>query len=128
MRKHGNILTENLIFIILNLFFLIILALLLYQKAGDPAILEEKYAKEIALMLDAARPGMFISIDMQDAVDMAKKEKWQRENIISQQENLITVKLSKNSGYSYSFFNNVNTIIDVFPNGRVEIKVVNKNG
>ena len=106
MKKNAEILTENLMFIILNLVFFAILAVFIFIKANDPAILEEAYAKKIALVLDAARPEMEISIDMQSANKIAEKEKYTGK-IVDIQGNLVTVKLRQNGGYSYSFFNDI---------------------
>jgi len=54
IHKKGNILTGNIIFIILNLVFLSILIIFLFSKMGSAIVLEEKYAKQIALILDSA--------------------------------------------------------------------------
>ena len=109
--KQGNILTENLIAIILNLAFLAILILFLFSKMGNAAVLEEKYAKEIALLLDSAKPGMTISLNMDDAVKIAEKEKWPLDKIVVVEGNVVTVQLrEKGAGNplgSYSFFNDV---------------------
>ena len=51
--KRGNILTGNVIFIVLNLVFLGILVLFLFSKMGSAAVLEEKHAKQIALIIEA---------------------------------------------------------------------------
>jgi len=72
-RRKANILTENIIFIILNLLFLSILILFVFSKSGGAAVLEEKYSKQIALILDSAKPGMTIRLNMDDALN--KKEK-----------------------------------------------------
>ena len=109
---------ENVVFIILNVVFLAILVLFIFLKSGDVAILEENYAKQIALMVDAARPGMIITLDMMDAVEEADKEAWNHNDIINIQENIVTVKLRKEGSYSYSFFNDVEVYVDVFPKGR----------
>ncbi len=113
MRKRGNILTENIIFIVLNLVFLTILVLFLFSKMGDAAVLEEKYAKQIAMIIDSAKPVMDISLNMKDAVEKAKKEGWEGKIVIIQ-DNIVTVKLREKGGYSYSFFNNVNLNKDFF--------------
>src|SRR3972149_6928886 len=106
--KKGNILTENIIFIVLNLAFITILFLFLFTRAGSTAILEEKYAKEIALLIDAAEPVMTIDLDMSDAIKKAQKENFPLSEIVEIDGNLVTVRLKKESrGYSYSFFNDV---------------------
>ncbi|MFH1311185.1 MAG: hypothetical protein ABIH65_02160 [Nanoarchaeota archaeon] len=105
--KKANILTENIIFIILNLVFLLILIVFLFSKTGSPAVLEEKYSKQIALAIDSAEAGMVIHLNMEDAIKTAAKEGINTNNIISIQENVVTIKLREKGGYSYSFFNNV---------------------
>ena len=107
MGKRGTILMENLIFIILNLVFLSILVLFLFSKMGNAAVLEERYAKQIALVIDSAKSGMTIYLDMENAIDKAEKENWPLDNIVTIQDNVVTVKLREKGGYSYSFFNDI---------------------
>ena len=111
INKKGNILTQNIIFIILNLIFLSILVVFLFSKMGSAAVLEEKYAKQIALILDSAKPGMVISLNMEDAIKIANKENRNLNNIISIQSNVVKVQLREKGGYSYSFFNDI--VIDI---------------
>lgn len=112
-----TLLLENIIFIILNIVFIIILILFLYSKMGGAAVLEEKYAKEIALILDASKPGMTITLNMADAIQAAKSNLGENSisNIVNIQENIVTVKLQNGQGYSYSFFNNV-TVVNYYLN------------
>jgi len=110
MEKKGTILAENIIFIVLNLVFITILLLFLFSKSGAAAVLEEKYAKKIALVVDSARPGMVIHLNMEDALKIAEKEKFPLGQIVSVNDNILTVKLREKGGYSYSFFNDVNVI------------------
>lgn len=107
MRKKANILTENIIFIVLNIAFLTVLILFLFSKIGSAAILEEKYAKQIALILDSAKPEMQIKLNMEDAIK-EKEDDIELKNIVSIVGNTVTVKLREDGGYSYSFFNEVN--------------------
>lgn len=106
MNKRGNILVENVVFIVLNMIFLIIMILFLFSRMGDTAILEEKYAKQIAMAIDSAKPGMDISINMKEAVDKAKEEHFSGK-IVFIEDNIVSVKLRDKGVYSYSFFNNV---------------------
>lgn len=111
--KSGNILTENIIFIILNLVFLSILIVFLVSRTGSAAVLEEMHAKQIALMIDAAEPGMTINLDMENAIKIAKKEGINLNNITTIKDNVVTVQLREKGGCSYSFFNNVD--VSVYP-------------
>lgn len=106
MKKKGTILVENIIFIVLNLLFLTILIIFIVSKVGGATVLEEKYAKQIALIIDSAKPGMEIHLNMEDAIKKASDEKWE-EKIVSVDGNIVTVKLREKGGYSYSFFNDV---------------------
>ena len=106
--KKGNILTENIIFIVLNLVFITILLLFLFSKAGGTAVLEEKYAKQIALLIDASEPIMTIDLNMEDALEAAEKENFPLGQVVEINNNIVTVRLKEESkGYSYSFFNDV---------------------
>ena len=105
--KKANILVENIVFIVLNIIFLSILILFLISRMGSAAVLEEKYSKQIALIIDSAKPGMIIHLNMEDAIDKAKKENWDFNNIVMIHDNIVTVKLREKGGYPYSFFNDV---------------------
>ena len=107
MKKRGNILVENLIFIILNILFLTILVLFLYRQGNGAIVLEQSYAKNIALLVDAGRPIMEMKLNMEEAMNLAEKNGLKREEIVKITGNTVTVKLSDKGGYSYSFFNNV---------------------
>jgi hypothetical protein len=106
-RKRGTILIENLMFIILNLLFLTILILFLARQGNGAVVLEQSYAKNIALLIDAGKPVMEIKINMEDAINLAEKNGLKREEIVKINGNIVTVKLSDKGGYSYSFFKNV---------------------
>jgi len=110
-RKGASLVAENVIFIILNLVFLTILLLFLYSKMGSAAVLEESYAKQIALMIDASKPRMRINLNMEDAFE--KKEKGFEEDIVRIHDNFVIVKLREKGGYTYSFFNDVE--VEAYP-------------
>jgi hypothetical protein len=111
MNKRGiTLLLENIIFIILNLIFISIMIFFLLSKSGSAAVLEEKYAKEIALALDSSQPGMMITMNMADAVSTAQQNLGKNnvnDDIVTFSQNAVTVKLGTPKGYSYSFFNNI---------------------
>ena len=110
MKKRGQILIENIIFIVLNLIFLTILILFISSKTGSESLLEEKYSKQIALMIDSSKPGMIIHLNMEDAIEKANDNNWAKNKIVSISGNTVSVKLREKASYSYSFFNDVNVI------------------
>jgi hypothetical protein len=125
--RKANILQENLVFSLLNFAFFAILIVFIYSRTGDPSILEEKYSKQIAMMIDAAKPGMLISFDMKEVLDASKKQNWERDKIVSFEGNSIRVQLKKDGGYTYHFFNDVSPVADLLPNGILEIKIKDKS-
>ena len=100
---------ENVIFIILNILFLAILILFLLRQGQGAIILEQSYAKQIALLIDSAKPGMTIILDMSKAKELAEKKGIEFKDIVIKTDNIITVRLSEKGGYSY--FNDVNVTL-----------------
>ncbi|MEX2017201.1 MAG: hypothetical protein WD876_01900, partial [Candidatus Pacearchaeota archaeon] len=132
--KNGDMLVGDVIFIVLNVIFIAILIFFIVTKTNDAAIIEEKYAKQIALLIDSAKPGMRIHLNMEDAIEKAVDE---NQNIgaglldivkIDNERNIVTVKLREKGGYSYSFFNEVNAsaYLDTAPNEQEYILVINE--
>jgi len=108
--KKGQILIENVIFIILNLVFLSILILFLTKQASGESVLEESYSKKIALLADYSKPEMIIKFDMKKGMKISDDNGFDFSKTvrIDNDKNLIYVKLRENGGYSYTFFNEVN--------------------
>ena len=72
-KKRGTLLLENVIFIILNLFFLSVLILFLFKQGGGAITLEQSYAKNIALLIDSAKPVMELRLNMKQGMELAEK-------------------------------------------------------
>lgn len=107
MNKRGaNILTENIIFILLTLIFFAILITFIFSRTTSAVLIEEELAKQVALIIDSAEPETIVKINVEEAIAKARSANY-HENIISIQNNLVTVKLRDKGGYSYSFFNDV---------------------
>lgn len=99
--------------------------LFLFSKAGNAAVLEEKYAKEIALAIDAAEPAMTIHLNMEDAIEEA--ENLNLNQIVTIENNIINVKLREKGGYSYSFFNDVKVNVNFDGENKEYYFVIEKN-
>jgi len=111
--KKGAVLMENVVFIILNVLFLTILILFLARQGQGAIVLEQSYAKQIALLIDSAKPGMTIILDMGKAKDLAEKNNLEFKDIVKKTDNVITIRLSEKGGYSYSYFNDVD--VSLYP-------------
>lgn len=101
--------------------------LFLFSKTGTASVLEEKYAKQIALAIDAAEPSMTIHLNMEDAIEIAEKENLPLGEIVKINENIVTVKLREKGGYSYSFFNNVKVNTNFNAQNKEYYFVIEKN-
>lgn len=107
MNKRGTILVENIVFLILNLLFLSLLVLFLLRQGNGAIVLEESYSKQIAMVIDSAKPVMIIQMDMEKARKLTQIRGIDFANAVQISGNVVKVKLTQNSGYSYSFFNDV---------------------
>ncbi len=105
--KKAEILIENVVFILLNVLFLFILILFLLKQGNGTIVLEQAYAKEISLLVDAAQPDMQILMDMEKAMKTAKDNGVDFSEVVKITGNVVEVKLDPKSGYTYSFFNDV---------------------
>ena len=130
--KKGEILVENLVFIILNVLFLGILVAFLLQQGSGAVFLEDAYSKQIALLIDSSKPGMSIKIDMEKGFELAEKNNVVFADVVIISGNVVEVKLSSQSGYKYSFFNDA-IALDAYPdkennkyNGLYVLTVVDK--
>ena len=113
--KKGELLMGNIIFIVLNLMFLTILFLFITQQGSGLVLLEQSYAKQIALIVDSAKPGMDVFLDFEKGFEKIEESfgrdyDLDRDKIIQVNNNIVTVKLDnddRRKGYSYSFFNKI---------------------
>lgn len=105
--SRGTILIENVIFIILNVVFLSIIILFLARQSSGAYVLEESYAKQIALIADYGKPDMLVKIDLSKGMKVAENNKFNFADAVNVDGNVVHVKLRDDGGYSYSFFNDV---------------------
>jgi len=106
--KKGEILVENIIFILLNVIYLSILIIFLLKQGSGAVFLEDSYSKNIALLIDSARPGMIMKLNLQELKDVSDKNAIPFSDVVKISENYVTVKLSDKGGKSYHFFNSIN--------------------
>jgi len=116
---------ENVIFIVLNILFITILILFISKQGSGAVVLEQSYAKNIALLIDSAKPVTEMKLNMKDAIDLAEKNGISREEIVRISGNIVLVKLSSSGGYEYSFFNDVDVTVypDIYPEKNYIIKI-----
>lgn len=123
-KKKGEILVENIIFIVLNLVFFGILILFLINQGSGAIFLEKFTAKQVALLIDSSAPDMLMKIDFEKQKDLAEKNGIDFGKIleIDNQNNIVVVSLKEKSSYQYHFFNDVE--VTAYPDGNYYVFTV----
>ena len=95
---------ENVIFFILNLVFIIMMLIFVARTGSGASIYEEIYAKKIALMIDEAKAGTTIEIDIAKLIEVAKKNDAQAKFNIDEENKKVSVYLAQGGGFSFNYF------------------------
>jgi len=129
MNKKAGILHENVIFIILNVVFFSVMFLFIYLQGSSVHVIEEETAKQVALLIDASKPGTEIEVNLADFFEKAEKKGISREKSveIDSDRNLVIVRGSEDSFYEYSFFNDVDVGYEIKEKNDFLILVMGKN-
>jgi len=116
MNKRAEILHEHVIFIVLNIVFFSVMLLFIYLQGSSVHLIEEETAKGIALLIDVAKPGTTVELNLKEFFEKAEKNGISRDKIIEidKEKNLVIVRGSEDSFYEYGYFN------DGVDNGNVD--------
>ncbi len=108
--KFGDVLMNNIAYLLVLIIFFVGMMVFLQTKMNGAAVWEDFYAKEIAKMINAAKPGDIIIMDVRPATKIAAENKIGFEKIFNfdDSKNEACVKLSAGRGSCFSYFNNVN--------------------
>jgi len=107
MNKKGVDLLHNvIIFIILNVVFFVALIFFVSWASAGTIITEQTYSKQIALIIDQAKPGSVVEIDVSDLLGLAIKNDFNILETISidNDENRVQVRVIEGEGHGYNFF------------------------
>jgi len=96
---------KETIFLVLNIVFFVIMFGFVYSSGTRAFVYEESYAKQIALLIDNAKPGMNILINFDKGIEIGKKNAIV--NMFKIGEGKVEVKFS-DKGYSYNYFSDYN--------------------
>jgi hypothetical protein len=123
-KKGDSLLISHVIFIIISIVFFVILINYVANAASQYSIKEQIYSKQIALLIDKAKPGTTIELDISFILDNTEYEGSDLIKIDNQNK-LVIVKLRDKGGYSYVFFNSNNILWSVDAiNQKLKIEVV----
>lgn len=125
----GPLFSTVAFFLLLVLFLFLMLAFVQQQREGA-AVWEDIYAKEIVGVLNSAKPGDTIVLDVHKATEIAGKQKQELTSIFSFPEQEVCVKLSQGRKTCQKHFTAVR-VTDVkmrtgVPKNVLEFKVVEK--
>jgi hypothetical protein len=105
-KKGADILHNAIIFVILNVIFFAALIFFVSRSSAGINIVEQTYAKQIALIIDQAKPGTIIEVDVSELYEQADKNSFDRLGTvkIDNDENKVYIKVTEGKGHSYNFF------------------------
>ena len=110
-KKGANVLTEQVIFLVLNVLFLSVLLAFLYFQGAGKIILEKNTAKQIALLIDSSAPDSEIVLDL-SALAKKKDSSFSWDRVVQISGNSVMVTLDGKSKGEYSFFKKVSARAD----------------
>lgn len=104
-KKGMNVDFYTVIFLLLNLVFFAMMFIFISNSSNSSLAYEQHYAKEIAMLVDSATPGMIFNIDFTKGFDIAKENSKLKDLVIIDEENnLIKVSLRNSGGYQMVYF------------------------
>jgi hypothetical protein len=113
-KKGVNLLTENLVYILLVVVFVVIIFFAVVRVGEGAGVYEKIYAKQIAYTIDKSKSGMEFEIYLGKAHSIAEKNNFEGKIVrINNDENKVTVNLIKGEGYSYYYFSERDILWDI---------------
>lgn len=128
MNRRGDIadlLPDQIVYLILLALFVVGMFAFIYKQQNEATKWEDYYAKELSKMINLAKPGDEIQINVQKASEVAKKNKYDSYSEMFDFDNLknrVCVRLSSSGGSCYKFYNDID-IVDI----KVEVGEFNEN-
>lgn len=114
---------------VLAILFFTVFFLFAHQAIAGRTVYEEIFAKKIVLIMDNAKPGSVFYLDISDALDIARKEKYDCSEgkcfMLNEEEK--TLRISFGSGgfpYTYRYFSDYNFTLDINTQPNVEILTI----
>lgn len=111
----GDLLWDNVIYLVLLVLFFIGMFIFISAKASGAGIWSEFYGSEIARVIDSAKSGDEIVLDVHKATEIAKDNKvasFSEIFVFDNTNNRVGVKLTPGARMYYSYFKDVD-IVDV---------------
>jgi hypothetical protein len=113
-KKAFELLTENIVFVVLIILFFGVMFVFVSRAGNQSSIIEQSYSKQIALLIDKAKTGTIINLDISELTEFAKKNNFNGRIIeIDNLNKKVVVRASDGKGYSFNFFSDAEIIWDL---------------
>ena len=106
-KKRGmDNLYKNVIYLLVVIVFFSLALGFIYGASSGAMIYEQTYAKRIALMIDGAKPGMKITLSLDNIKKIVEENEKEMKDcfIIDDETNEVKVSLSDSTGFKQKFF------------------------
>jgi hypothetical protein len=108
MNKRGIYLLGSVISIIIIVAFFSAMLFFVVRAGTQASVIEQVYSKQITLLIDNAKPGMTVNLDVSELYDAAEKNKYRGGVVVIDNQNKkVRVNVVQGRGYEFSFFNDV---------------------
>lgn len=112
MNRKANVLMDNIMYIILLVFFVILIWGFLHNRANSSALWEDFYAKELARIVDSGQAGDSLRLDVQKGTTIAKRNGLNIQEVgsifvFNAKDKKVCVQLSASGGKCYPYFNDL---------------------
>ena len=105
LNKRGlSVVAGLVIFLVLNLIFLVAIFLAISRVEIGAPLYEEAYAKQIGLLLDGAKKGTIINVDLSELYQIGQKNNLKPVVSLDCERNEVFVQVTRGKGYRYQFF------------------------
>jgi hypothetical protein len=111
-----EVMYDQIIFIVWCVLVFAIAFIYISWVGNTDRVLEEKYAKDIALRLSQMSPGMIAPINISELIDAANKNNYNTPEdrvILPINNSKVTVRVSKTGGYSFYSFSSIKPQITI---------------
>jgi len=113
-KAQSDVLMNNVVYLILLAIFVVGMFAFIWQQSNGAAVWEDYYVKEIVKVIDLSKPGDQVTIDVQKATEIAKKNEVGFSEIFKfdNANNEVCVKLSQGRATCFSYFNDEDVIFE----------------
>ena len=125
-KKAVEMLMNNVIIIVIIAVFFAFMFLFVGRAGSQVTIAEQTYAKQIALLIDNAKLGTIIDLDISQLKEISEKNKIALDKTITidNKNEKVRIALTSKGGYEFGFFNRADVVWSINENN-LRMEVVN---